>query len=702
MFSGSNVKDQVLTALRELRAIETEDDGLAQRLLEVVASATASTAVTLRHPHLPGEVCVGSKAGGGDAARLEHSFPLRSGVAVLVLERASSSPFDAADASTLELLGGEVAMRLEQGRAEAEASRLRRQLELLRALSRAGEGAPGLAEVADRAARVLRGAFTGARVLVHVVVDRHLQLIARHQEEGSSVDAAPDWIRRLPLDGLSVMAIAARERQVVSRPVDQLAPGPRAFLEVGGVRHLLTVPLLFHDAVFGTLTVAHGHPEPWDAESLRLLESAATQLGIELARVRLLETERRRAKDLGFVNEIGNLLTQHLELRAVLSTAATELARVTLVPRVHVMLVDAAKTVLNGVACTEDIHADIVIPLTSIPVAAEAFETLAPVIVEHAETDPRTNKDLVAAVGTRSMMAVPLVSRGEAIGAIVLVETRHTRTFTDTEVARVVAVANLVAPAVANAKMFEDLRRSYEDLATAQAELVMHERLAALGELSAVVAHEVRNPVAIIFNSLGALRRLEPPTEEANVLLDILGEEAARLNRIVGELLDFVRPYTAHPRDVQLDAVLAGAVEAARRAVGDSRVEVRIEEHGPRNDVFLDGTMLQQALINLIVNAIQATPKGGTVTVSASTQPAGAETMLRCDVADDGPGIDAANSTRVFQPFFTTKATGTGLGLALVRRLADALGGSVEVGSAASGGSLFTLLVPLGTKPPER
>ena len=434
-----------------------------------------------------------------------------------------SYPFDADDASTLELLGGEVVLRLEQARAEAEASRLRRQIELLRALSRAGEEALRLPDVADRAARELLGAFTGAHVLVHVVVGSNLELIARHLETGSSVENVPEWIRLLPLDGPSVMAIAAREKRVVSRPAHEIAQPRRAFLEESGVRHLLVVPLLFHDAVFGTLTVARSHDEPWDAESLRLLESAAAQLGVELAHVRLLEAERRRAEDLGLINEIGSLVAQHLELRAVLSTAARELARITQVPRVHVFLADAAKTVLNGVACTEDRFADIALPLDSSAAVAHAFRSLEPVLVEDATTDPRANKMLAAQVGTRSLMAVPLVSRGEAIGAIVLVETRHSRKFTETEVARVVAVANLVAAAAANAKMFDDLRRSYETLARTQAELVTHERLAALGELSAVMAHEVRNPVAIIFNSLGALRRLGPPTADANLLLDIVG-----------------------------------------------------------------------------------------------------------------------------------------------------------------------------------
>jgi two-component system, NtrC family, sensor histidine kinase HydH len=412
------------------------------------------------------------------------------------------------------------------------------------------------------------------------------------------------------------------------------------------------------------------------------------------ARARVLETERRGAEDLGLVNEVGGLVAQHLELRAVLSTAATTLARVVAVSRVDVCLFDASRASLRGVASTIDGVVDFEIPLDGNAVA-HAFRTGAPVRIEDAETDERTDKNFVSRIGSRSLMVVPLIAGGNVLGVIVLVETRHKRRFTDAELARVVAVANVLAPTVTNAKMFEDLRRSYEALAKAQADLVMHERLAALGELSAVIAHEVRNPVAIIFNSLAELRRVAPDAPSATMLLDIVAEETSRLNRIVRDLLDFVRPYHAHPRPVTIESLVHGSVDAARRSAPDTSAIILTSIATPSRQIVVDETMLQQALLNLIVNALQATPAGKRVTVSAEVVDDGDVARLRCEVADEGVGLDATEATRLFQPFFTTKPTGTGLGLAIVRRLTDALGGTIVVQSRETGGAMFTLTVPL-------
>jgi signal transduction histidine kinase len=496
------------------------------------------------------------------------------------------------------------------------------------------------------------------------------------------------------------MALAARTRVFVSRPVSEVAQPRRAFLEANGLRHLLVMPLLFHDAVFGTITVAHARDMSWDEDSLRLLGGAASHLAMEFAHVRLLEAERRRAEDLDLVNQLGRLVAQQTDLASVLSTAVTELSRIMHVPRVHMFLVDSERTTLRGVACTDPSVDMLAFPLTSSAAVVHAFHNREVVIVDDASTDPRAHRPTVER--TRSILAVPLVSAGESIGAIAIVAVDSPRSFSPTEVARAVAVANLVSPAITNANMIGDLRKSYDELARTQAELVTHERLAALGELSAVIAHEVRNPLAIIFNSLGALRRVDRSHADASMLLDIVGEEATRLNRIVGELLDFVRPYTSHPSLVHLDFVVSGAVEAALRAEPEAKVRVRTDISVKHNEVYLDGTMLQQALINLIVNAMQATPDGRWVVVRATDEVLGDSVRLLCEVVDEGPGISGADLARVFQPFFTTKATGTGLGLALVRRMMAALGGTVDVASSPSGGAVFSLSLPLARTQPGK
>jgi signal transduction histidine kinase len=681
--------DRLLSALRRIRDVEIDRPALVEALVEIVRVELKSTLVSIA-----GMGSAPTRVGRAehDAARIERRFPVRSGVAVIELARPPNEPFEHGDAIALEILGGEVVSRIEHARAETEANGLRREIDLVRALSRSAVSAPLPLDVADRAASELLGAFDGAHVLVHMLAHDHLELIARRTAQGNDMTDAPHWSWVIPLDGSTLMALAARERRTVLRPVHEVEQPRRAFLEQNGIHHVLAAPLTAHGEVLGVLTVAHQVDAPWNAGSLGLVEDVAAQLGLELARARIVETERRRAEDLGLVNEVGSVVSQHLELRAVLSSAATTLARVLAVARVDVCLADETNATLRGVASTSAGIADLEMSFEGNAVA-HAFRTVAPVRIDDAEADERTDKGLVARIGMRSLMVVPLVARGSAIGVIVLIETRHKRRFTDAELARVVAVANVLAPAVTNAKMFEDLRRSYEALAKAQADLVTHERLAALGELSAVIAHEVRNPVAIIFNSLAELRRADAPA--ATMLLDIVAEETSRLNRIVRDLLDFVRPYDAHPRAVAIESVVHGSVDAARRAGPDASAQIVISIATPSREICVDETMLQQALLNLIVNALQATPVDKRVSVSASVLVEDGVETLRCEVADEGVGIDDAEAARIFQPFFTTKPTGTGLGLALVRRLTDALGGTIVASNREGGGAVFTLTVPL-------
>ncbi len=276
----------------------------------------------------------------------------------------------------------------------------------------------------------------------------------------------------------------------------------------------------------------------------------------------------------------------------------------------------------------------------------------------------------------------------------------------DYEVAgRRVNYVNLLAPVRENGKIRGVVgvnidttakRFAETELARAQAQLVQRERLAALGELAAVVAHEVRNPLGAIFNSLSSLRRQLTFTGDAAVLFGILEEESARLNRTVGDLLNYVRPLEPERRPENLRELARDSLRQGLRTLraGSPPIEAEVIASDSLEPFATDPTLLGIALSNLVTNALQAMPDGGRLKITiASTQHRGADAVA-ITVNDSGKGIPQDVLTHVFEPFFTTRASGTGLGLAVVRRIVEAHDGTITVESDPEDGTAFTLLLP--------
>lgn len=230
------------------------------------------------------------------------------------------------------------------------------------------------------------------------------------------------------------------------------------------------------------------------------------------------------------------------------------------------------------------------------------------------------------------------------------------------------------------------------DAVRAQEQLVRRERLAALGELAAVVAHEVRNPLGVMFNSLGSIRRLLHLEGDAKLLLDIMAEEAERLNRIVSDLLDFAHPAMPAVRAEPLDRILDDAVAAAFSDSSPS-IDVVREIDPELPPVPVDARLFRQAVLNIAINAVHAMPNGGTLTIRARRDPD--LRTARIEIGDTGQGIVASDRRRIFEPFFTTKATGTGLGLAVVKRIVESHRGEVHVASTPGRGTTFAIVLPI-------
>ena len=246
--------------------------------------------------------------------------------------------------------------------------------------------------------------------------------------------------------------------------------------------------------------------------------------------------------------------------------------------------------------------------------------------------------------------------------------------------------------------IFQDV----SDVVEMERELRRSERLAAVGRLSASMAHEIRNPLAAISGSIQILRaeRERAPTgEEARRLMDIVLRETERLNRLLTEFLEYARPGPLRPAALTVEEVVAEvlAIFDASRPPG---VEVVVDvEPGLR--LRADPGSLRQLLWNLLLNAAQAMPDGGAIAISARSAPQDAPaggrhpgeegSWVELGVRDAGVGIPASALEHIFDPFFTTKPGGTGLGLATVHRIVEEHGGSIRVQSAEGKGTTFQI-----------
>jgi two-component system, NtrC family, sensor histidine kinase HydH len=251
-------------------------------------------------------------------------------------------------------------------------------------------------------------------------------------------------------------------------------------------------------------------------------------------------------------------------------------------------------------------------------------------------------------------------------------------------------------------ELAERLAEANRRLEQAQAEARRSERLAALGQLSAGLAHEIRNPLGVIKGSAEMLtQKLQASDELARELAGYISTEVNRLSALVTEFLDFARPLHAqlHPADLiaLLDRVLK---VVASRFTGDREMPepVRIERHYARGLplVPLDESLCEQAFLNLVQNAYEAMEgRGGTLRIDVQPAIKNDREGVELRLADSGPGVPEELREEIFNPFVTTKKTGVGLGLSIVSKIIDGHRGSIRVDNGPGGGAVFTIFFPL-------
>jgi len=289
-----------------------------------------------------------------------------------------------------------------------------------------------------------------------------------------------------------------------------------------------------------------------------------------------------------------------------------------------------------------------------------------------------------ALLGLKSAFTVPLVGGDRVVGFLNLWDERVPEAFASDEIAMVLEVAERLATIVENSKLYERMRE--------------RDRLAALGEMAAGLAHEIRNPLGAI---KGAAQCLEPRPRagEEGEFLGVIVEEVNRLNGVVTQFFDYARPLKQSFGKVDLNEVVGRTIRLIQNEI-PSRLALVMELGENLPAVEGDPEQLKQVLINLVQNGIQAMGTApGTIRVRTRGPDRFADLrssgeFVEIDVADDGPGIPPEQQPNIFVPFFTTKQKGTGLGLAICQRLVKSHGGSISVQSKVGEGSTFVVRLP--------
>ena len=216
------------------------------------------------------------------------------------------------------------------------------------------------------------------------------------------------------------------------------------------------------------------------------------------------------------------------------------------------------------------------------------------------------------------------------------------------------------------------------------------ERMATLGEMIASVSHEIKNPLGIIRSTADLLEKKVVQLEPQNQLASIIREESDRLNRIVTEFLDFARPQIPKMDSIRIETILEKTLHLLGTELARRRITVQKDFIPGSQTIPVDQDLLYRAFLNILLNAVQAMPEGGTIGVVVRYNSQGAE----IEIKDSGTGLSEEELSKAFQPFYTTKEKGSGLGLAIVKNIIEAHNGTIRMVNSSKGGTSVVIQLP--------
>lgn len=300
-----------------------------------------------------------------------------------------------------------------------------------------------------------------------------------------------------------------------------------------------------------------------------------------------------------------------------------------------------------------------------------------------------SEKELLQKLNCR--LCVPLISRDKLVGVLILGPKMVNPRFVDNDIEFISVLADQLTVAIENSMLYENQKEMYAELKRTQRQLIQTEKLAALGQLSASLAHEINNPLGIIKNYLLIMWESIHEDDPNRENLRTAKQEVDRIARIVRSLLDFSRPEKNKMARLNLASTLEQTVHLLDKEYLNRNIRIRAQLSGDLHPVIGSEDQLKQVFLNLLVNSKDSMPHGGEITISARNSGHG----VQIEFSDTGCGIPEENRSRLFEPFFTTKeeGKGTGLGLWICCGIMERHGGEIQAKRKKEGSS-FILTLP--------
>ncbi len=525
----------------------------------------------------------------------------------------------------------------------------------------------------------------------------NLNVIVEHLAPG----ATPALGMKIPVrDKAFVERILGLEDPLAIADVQQdpLPASVREALLQRGTYSLLLVPLKVRGEAMSFIALeATGAPRPFTAREIELVSAIANIMAGALARVPLYKESRRRLEELLLLSEISHLIISTLDYKEVLTRIMQGVYRVLGLETCSLLLLDEESGALIFRASAGDSEGARKAMGLKVPVersiAGRVLQEGRTLVVPDVYEEPHFYQEIddITDFTTHSLLGVPLLTKEGAIGVIEAVN--KPGGFAAEDIRLLESVAASAAVAIQNARLHEDLRLQLEELQHTQAQLIQAAKLAAIGELTAGLAHELNNPLTSVLGFASLLLKQTADDDPAKKDLAVIVSETSRARDIVRRLMDFARQSESCRQQADLNLVVQETLALIHQRL-EKRGILLEESYAPDLPwLRLDVCHIRQALFNLITNAYQAMPQGGKLHVSTTRQ----EDRVAVRIADTGVGIPPEHLELIFDPFFTTRPVGQGVGLGLSVSLGivQSHGGSIEVESTVGQGSVFTIWLPI-------